>query len=42
MNPKYTDDCAVIYEKIVAVPASPLSQLRGAGPENFEDTGNSQ
>ena len=44
MNPKYTDDCAVktmklygIYEKVVGVPASSLSQLRGPWPENIED-----
>ena len=44
MNPKYTDDrcCQTmklygIYEKVVGVPASSLSQLRGPWPENVED-----
>ena len=43
MNLKYTDDRAVKrylygnYEKVVGVPASSLSQLRGPWPENVED-----
>ena len=44
MNLKYTDDrcCQTmklygIYEKVVGVPASSLSQLRGPWPENVED-----